>query len=103
MAESGPGLETIMDVVLSPSLWFGLALALCYGALFYGWQRGGARQLGRDLLAGCTGFGLGQLAGVLLQVNFLIVGQVQLFMGTLGALLALLIARRYWRSPATNS
>ncbi len=102
MTETGPGLDIIIDLVLSPSLWLGLALALSYSALFYGWRRGGVRQLGRDLLAGCTGFAVGQLAGVLLEVNFLIVGQLQLFMATLGALLALLIARRYWRPPATN-
>ncbi len=103
MTETSPWLDTIMDVVLSPSLWLGLALALSYSALFYSWQRGGMRQLGRDLLAGCLGFGLGELAGVLLNVNFLVVGQVQLLMGTLGAVLALLITRRYGRPPpATN-
>ncbi len=102
MTEASPGLDAIMDLVLSPSLWLGLLLALSYSMLFYSWQRGGARQLGRDLLAGCVGFGVGQLAGVLLRVNFLLVGQVQLITGTIGALAALLIARRYVQPPATN-
>jgi hypothetical protein len=99
---SSPVLDTIMDVVLSPSLWLGLALALSYSALFYGWQRGGARQLGRDMLAGCVGFGLGQLAGVLLGMNLLVVGQVQLLAGSLGALVALLVGQRLAWPLATN-
>ncbi len=90
---TSPAVETVLDVALSPALWLGIALALTYGMLFYIWRGGGARQLGRDLLAGVAGFVLGQVAGSWLQLNTLALGQVQLLAGTLGAGLGLVMGR----------
>ncbi len=90
---TSPAVETLLDVALSPALWLSVALALIYGALFYIWRGGGLRQLGRDLLAGVAGFGLGQLAGSWLQLNTLALGQVQVLAGTVGAGLGLFVGR----------
>ena len=87
--------DRLWDILLSPALWLGLLLALAYGALCTLWRGGGWRQLPRDLAAACVGFGLGQLAGSLLGINLLRVGQVHVLWGTLGAGLALFLGRRY--------
>lgn len=90
-------LDTLWDIALSPALWLSVGLAVVYGGLFYIWQGGTVRQLGRDLLAGIVGFGLGQTAGNFLRLNAMMVGQVQVIAGTVGAVLALLAGRRLAR------
>jgi hypothetical protein len=97
---SSPGVETLLDLMLSPGLWLSVGLVLVYGALFYMWRGGGLRQLGRDLLAGIIGFGLGQAAGNQLRVNAFVLGQVNLLAGTLGAGLGLLVGRWLGRRRA---
>ncbi len=95
--------DLLLDIVLAPALWLSIALALVYGWLFYGWRGGGWRQLGRDLVAGLAGFGLGQLTGMLFGISWLVVGQVQLLWGTLGAVLGLALGRRFWPRPRGKS
>ncbi len=90
-----PWTDLLWDVLLSPALWLGLMLALTYSVLFSVWRGGGWRQLPGDLLAGGIGFGAGQLAGVLLDINLLRVGEVHVLWGTLGAALLLLLTRRH--------
>ncbi len=97
---SSPVTETLLDIVLSPALWLSVALSLVYGALFYIWRGGGPRQLGRDLLAGMIGFGLGQIAGSWLRLNAFMLGQVQILAGSLGAGLGLLVGRWAGRREA---
>jgi hypothetical protein len=97
---SSPGVESLIDLMLSPGLWLSVGLALVYGVLFYIWRGGGVRQLGRDLLAGVIGFGLGQAAGNWLRLNAFVLGQVQLLAGSLGAGLGLLIGRWAGRREA---
>ena len=87
--------DIVYDALLSPGLWLSVALALSYGAAIYGWRGGGAWELGRDLLAALVGFAAGQVTGVLLEVHWLQIGEVQIVMATLGSLLALLL-RRFW-------
>lgn len=87
-------IERMWDILLSPALWLSLTLALGYSLLFSLWRGGGWRKMPRDLLAGCIGFGAGQLAGLLLNLNLLRVGEVHVLWGTLGAALALLLGRR---------
>lgn len=91
--------DFLLDIVLSPAIWFSVALALTYSLLFHLWRGGGWRQLGRDLLAGLAGFGAGQLIGSLLGLRVLQVGQVQVLGGTLGAVLALILARPRTAGP----
>jgi hypothetical protein len=86
-------LDRLLDIALSPTLWLSIMLSLTYSALFYAWRGGGWRQLGRDLLAGLAGFGAGQAAGALLEIDWLLIGQMRLFTGTLGSLVALFLGR----------
>lgn len=87
-----PWLDRLLDFALSPALWLALLLAVCYSVLFTAW-RGGWRQLPLDLVAGLIGFGIGQLAGNLLGLRWLRVGEVQLLWGTLGSVGVLLLGR----------
>ncbi len=89
--------DALLDLVLSPALWLGVTIAAACSVVFYGWRGGGLRQLGRDLVAGLVGFGLGQLAGTWLGFDWLRVGQVQVLLGAGGALVALLVGRSIWR------
>lgn len=90
----GPWLEKLLDIVLAPGLWLSVLLALIYSLLFSAWRWAGGRQLGRDVLFGLLGFAAGQLAGVLLRLGWLRIGEVQLLWGTIGAVLALVLGRR---------
>lgn len=86
-------LDRALDVALSPALWLAALLAFVYSTLFTVWRGGGWRGWGCDVLAGLIGFGVGQIAGVLLDSKWLRVGDVQLLWGTLAALIALAVGR----------
>ncbi len=90
-----PWLDRLLDVVLSPALWLGVALAFVYGTLFTLWCGGGWRAWRRDLWVGLVGFGIGQALGMLFHSTWLRVGQIQLLWGTLAAAAALVIGRRF--------
>jgi hypothetical protein len=72
-----------------PSLTFGFLLATLIGAAFHLIFGGDARRLAVFLLAGWIGFGLGQLFGILFEIDFFSIGSLRLFTATFGALLAL--------------
>ncbi len=93
--------DALLDLVLAPGLWLGVALAVLYSAMFYSWRGGSFRQLGLDLLAGTLGFAFGHAAGVFLRLNFLRIGDLQLFSATVCALLALWAGR--WLSHSASS
>jgi hypothetical protein len=93
-------IDGVMDVVLSPALWLSVVVAVACSVLFYGWRGGGMRQLGRDLAVSLLGFGIGQLAGIYLQLDFLRLGQVRILAGIAGAVCALFLGRLIWRQDA---
>ncbi len=77
----------------SPSVIFGFILATLYGAVFHIFLGGDARRLALFLLAGWLGFTLGHIFGLIFDVNMLNIGPLRTFSATLGAWLALLVAR----------
>ncbi|MCU0502212.1 MAG: hypothetical protein MUC51_10685 [Anaerolineae bacterium] len=83
-------IEPALDVLLSPTLWLCAGLGLACGLLFHIWRGGGWRWLLVDFLAGVVGFGVGQTAGTLLRIDRLLIGQVQVVPGILGAVVFLL-------------
>jgi hypothetical protein len=85
--------DTALDGLLSPALWLSLIMGLSVGVLFHVLAGGGWRWVGRDLLAAVIGFGVGQLTGGFLGNNRLLIGQVQVVPGVLGAV-AILLANR---------
>jgi hypothetical protein len=89
--------DRLLDIVLSPALWMCVLFGVVYAVLFTIWRGGGPRQWMRDLVAGVLGFGLGQLVATILHLPTVPVGQVHLLWGSLFAVLALLVGRRYWR------
>ncbi len=93
-----PLLDRVLDSALSPALWLCILFGLVYGILFTIWRGGGFRQLGRDVLIGIVGFGAGQLVASGLSLPTVPVGEVHLLWGSLFAVVALLVARRYWRT-----
>jgi hypothetical protein len=54
-------------------------------------------------VVGLLGFGVGQLAGIYLQLDLLRLGQVRLMTGIAGALLALFLGRLIWRQDANGT
>lgn len=86
-------LDVLLDVVLSPTLWLAVLLALVYSTLFTFWHGAGWRTWGRDALAGLAGFGVGQILGLLLDAHWLRIGDVQLLWGTLASVAALVLGR----------
>jgi hypothetical protein len=89
--------DSVLDVVLSPTLWMCVLFGVVYAVLFSIWRGGGPRQWLHDIIAGVLGFALGQLTATLFHLPTLMVGQVHLLWGSLFAVLALLVGRRYWR------
>ena len=77
----------------SPSVTFGFILATLYGATFHLIVGGDARKLALYLLAGWLGFALGHIAGVVFGVDVLSIGPLRTLSATLGAWLALFVAR----------
>jgi hypothetical protein len=90
--------DLALDVVLSPGLWLSVLLALIYSLLFSAWRWAGWGQLGRDVLAGLLGFAAGQLIGTLASFNWGRIGQVQLLLGTAGAVAMLAVGRTIWHT-----
>jgi len=90
--------DLALDVVLSPGLWLSVLLALIYSLLFSAWRWAGWGQLGRDVLAGLLGFAVGQLIGTLAGFDWGRIGQVQLLLGTAGAVALLAVGRSLWRT-----
>ncbi len=89
--------DIFFDIVLSPAVWLCIVFGVVYGLLFTLWRGGGWRQLLRDIVAGLLGFGLGQLLASFLHLPTVRVGEVHLLWGSAFAVIALLIARHYWR------
>jgi uncharacterized membrane protein YjjP (DUF1212 family) len=86
-------IESALDVLLSPTLWLSVGLGMACGLLFHIWRGGGWRWLLADFLVGVVGFAAGQIAGTLLRVDRLLIGQVQILPGILGAVVFLLGSR----------
>jgi hypothetical protein len=103
MSELTRWIDGVIDVVLSPALWLSVAIAVVCSVLFYAWRGGGARQLGRDVVAGLLGFGAGQLIGAYLQMDLPRLGEVQVVVGVAGAAFALFIGRLIWRTAASRA
>lgn len=76
----------------SPTLTFGFILATLYGAAFHLILGGDVRRLAFFLLSGWIGFGLGQIAGITLQIDVFDIGVLRIVSATLGSLVALIVA-----------
>ena len=82
-----------MQILLSPPLVLSLIIASAYAAIFNLWQGGSAKDLLLYLLVCWLGFGIGELAGDLLDVDILMIGQIHVVEGTIGSLLLLLLVK----------
>jgi hypothetical protein len=103
MAELTRWIDGVIDIVLSPALWLSVVIAVVCSVLFYAWRGGGARQLGRDVVAGLLGFGAGQLIGAYLQLDLPRLGEIQVAASIAGAVFALFIGRLIWRPAASKA
>lgn len=73
----------------TPTLTFAFILATLYGAAFHLIFGGDARRLAVFLLSSWIGFGLGQVIGVMFQVDVFNIGALRIVSATMGALVAL--------------
>ena len=92
-------IETALDIVFSPAVWLTLGLGLSCGLLAFLLRGGSGHQLIGDLMAGMVGFSTGQLLGLLLGLDWLLIGQVRPVPGLVIAILAL--ALRRWLAGGT--
>jgi uncharacterized membrane protein YeaQ/YmgE (transglycosylase-associated protein family) len=83
------------------SLLLGAIVATVYGAAFHLWQGGGPRRLALYLLAGWLGFALGHVIGEWLRIDLMRVGPLNLFSATVGAAVALVMARLLVPAPVS--
>ena len=86
--------------MFSPSFVFSFILATLYGAAFHLVSGGDARRLALFLLAAWLGFGMGHVLGEVFNVVLLDVGPLHILSATIGAWLALVVARILTRQPA---
>jgi hypothetical protein len=87
----------------SPSLVFSFVLATLYGAAFHLVSGGDARRLALFLLAAWLGFALGHSFGDVFGVTLMDIGPLHMLPATMGAWLALVVARVLTRQPARRS
>lgn len=71
----------------------GVVLSTAYAAFFHLWSKREVPALQHYLLAAWIGFAVGHLLGNLLQVDWLQLGQLNILSGTIGAAIAMLIAK----------
>lgn len=78
--------------MFSPTLIFGFIIATLWGALFHLIMGGDIRRFALFLLVGWIGFGLGQIIGIILEINLFNVGSLHIVSSSLGAFTALIVA-----------
>ena len=77
-----------------PAVLLSALISTAYGAAFHFWRGGSVRRLGLFLVTAWIGFGLGQIAGMLIGWNVGMIGDVHLIEATLGSLIALVVVNR---------
>lgn len=77
-------------ILIPPAIVTTLVLSIIYGAIFHLLGGKDWRDLGLFILFAFIGFIIGQLIGVILQLDVLKLGQVHLIEGTIFAWLAML-------------
>jgi hypothetical protein len=82
-----------LSILFSPGLVLGAVLATGYAALFHLWQKRGLSGLQLYVIAAWIGFALGHIANGLIGIHIVRIGQLNVLGGSIGALIALLIAR----------
>lgn len=87
----------------SPSIVFGFVLATLYGAAFHVLSGGDARRLALFLLAAWLGFALGQAFGETFEMTLMDIGPLHILSATVGAWLALVVARLLTRRPSRSA
>jgi len=87
----------------APALVFSFILATLYGAVFHLVSGGDARRLALFLLVAWLGFGLGHALGDLLNLTLFDIGPLHMLPATIGAWLALVVARLLTRPPSRSA
>ena len=82
-----------MPDLLSPAIALGFVLSSAYAALFNLWQGGTVRALLHFLLAAWLGFAAGHMLGEIAGIQWLVIGQLNIVSGSIGAAAAMLIAK----------
>ncbi|MCB0092878.1 MAG: hypothetical protein KDE54_33550 [Caldilineaceae bacterium] len=92
MAESGQFLNSI---IWSPPFILGALLSIFYASLYHIWGGSGLRDLIIYLIAAGCGFALGQGACAIMQFELFQIGHLCVVEASVGAWLALFIARLF--------
>ncbi len=76
-----------------PGLVFAFILATLYGVVFHLILGGDARRLALFLLSSWLGFGVGQILGLVLEIDLLRLGALRVLPATLGSFFILFAVR----------
>lgn len=87
----------------SPSVVFSFIVATLYGAAFHFVSGGDARRLALFLLAAWLGFALGHAVGGTVNISLTDIGPLHMLPATIGAWVALVVARVLTREPNRTS
>jgi len=82
-----------MTSLLSPGLALGVILSTAYAALFNLWQKGNFKALRNYILAAWIGFAVGHFVGEAVGFEWLLIGQLNVASGTVGAAASMIIAK----------
>ncbi|MBN1640926.1 MAG: hypothetical protein JXA09_06800 [Anaerolineae bacterium] len=74
-----------------PAIVLAIAIASIYAVLFNLWRNGGPRDLLFHLIAAWVGFGFGQIAGLLLPLDWGMIGSLHVLEGTFVSLVLLFL------------
>lgn len=79
------------SVLLSPALVLGVLVSIGYASLYHLWGGRSVRDLLLYLVAAGFGFIIGQTIGLMLNVDLLQIGQINMLEASIGAWAALII------------
>jgi len=86
-----------------PAILFGVVLSTLYGTAFHFWKGGKMSRLLLFVILAWTGFWLGHVAGDMLGWRFLVIGPLNVGLGTLGSAAFLLVGEWLSRVEVIHS
>ena len=72
-----------------PNFIFGTLISIFFGSIFHVWQRGNGKKLLLYLFLSFAGFWAGHYLGTLIEINFMIIGPLNLGLGIVSSIVGL--------------
>ncbi len=79
---------------MSPSLILAAIIAVGLGLVYHLWRGGDFPRLIVSVLSACIGFAIGHYVGAFFGWRFILIGEIHLVEGLIGAMIVLVIVNR---------